>query len=452
MSNKYFKSVFICMIIALAFINVVYAKEIDENPFLEADKKYDRIVENAKEKPSEKASLLMASEENEKKAEAVLEDFDKQYIVKFKQDISLQQIHKLVNGCKYKLIGKSNWRTFVLELNNLNDFKQKVEGLIEYIEKNQQIKLDAVPSDTYYSEQWALPALNLPQAWDITKGSNTVYVAVIDSGIYREHPDLIGVDVKPGYDFYKDTTCNQDYYGHGTAVTGVIAAQTNNAKGIAGVNWNVAIFPYSVLGYDGYGTADKITDAIRKAADSGCDVINLSLSGENYSSAYDDAISYATSKGCIVVAAAGNDGKSGYAYRYPASCNGVISVASVDSDLKYSSFSQYNDKVDVGAPGENILTTTYWEYDTYNYAYVSGTSLSAPYVAGIAALVKAYKPSITPAEFTELIKISCTDLGDMGYDVHYGYGLIDAQKMLLNVDALDFNYTIVDNKAKITKY
>ncbi|WP_341546168.1 S8 family serine peptidase [Desulfitobacterium sp. THU1] len=268
----------------------------------------------------------------------------------------------------------------------------------------------------------------MPNAWDISRGSDSVYVAVIDSGIYRNHPDFAGANIRSGWDFIFDDYCDWDSTGHGTNVTGVIGAQTNNAKGVAGVNWNVAILPMRVIWSDGTGSTSDVIQAIYLAANLGCDVINLSLGGNEFSSAENSAIAYAIAKGSIVVASAGNSGTSDYSY--PASYNGVLSVGSIDSNLSRSSFSQYNDKVDLTAPGSGILTTADWIYDGDDYVYVDAISFSAPYVSGVAALASAIKPSITAAEFSEALKEASTDLGAPGFDFHYGYGLLNAEKTL----------------------
>jgi len=165
------------------------------------------------------------------------------------------------------------------------------------------------------------------------------------------------------------------------------------------------------------------------AADLGCKVINISMGGDSYSTSEKTAISYALSKGCIIVASAGNGGDS--AYMYPASYAEVISVGSIDSDLSCSYFSEYNDRVDVTAPGTNIYTTSYWsKANGSDYLYRDGTSFSAPHVSGIAALAAALKPFITADDFCEALKETSTDLGITGYDTHYGYGLINAERLL----------------------
>ncbi|MDO0822084.1 S8 family serine peptidase [Desulfosporosinus nitroreducens] len=402
------------------------------NPFLSLDKARKERLKISNVLGNDQASLRsnLSSDEKKQKEKEFLGVQGNRYMVKFKEDVSMQQIFEVVNPYKYKVIGDSEHRLFILEIMDVNDFEQSSTGLIEFIEEDKEKKSHDIPSDTYYPNQWALPAINIQKAWDINKGSDSVYVAIIDSGIYRNQPDLASVNIRNGWDYIFEEFCDWDSTGHGTNVTGIIGAQTNNAKGIAGVNWNVAIVPLRVISSDGYGYTSDTIAAIYDAADLGCDVINLSLGSPDYSSTESLAVSYAISKGSIVVASAGNDGAT--AYNYPASYDGVISVGSVDSNLNYSSFSQYNNKVAVTAPGRNIFTTADWLNQEFgnDYAYVSGTSFSAPYVSGIAALMSACKPSITATEFKDKLKLTCTDLGNPGFDNHYGYGLINAEKML----------------------
>ena len=178
----------------------------------------------------------------------------------------------------------------------------------------------------------------------MSKGSASVYVAVIDSGVNREHPDLISTDIRRGWDYILRDYSYFDSTGHGTNVTGIIGAGTNNNRWIAGVNWDVAILPLRVVGASGTAYKSNVIKAVFDPADLGANIINISLGSEEYSQAEEEAISYAVSKNCIIVASAGNDGNGKYSY--PASYDGVVSVASIDRDLKASDFSQYNDRVD----------------------------------------------------------------------------------------------------------
>ncbi len=416
--------------ITLGLDKVAYAVPSVDNPFLWMDNARDESNKVAKEKLSKRiySRDTLAINERKIKEKDILATPGKRYIVKFKEDVAMQQIFDMVNSCHYKLLGNSGQRTFMIKIKDMAEFEKRGSGLIEFIEEDHTVKLQAIPSDPYYGDQWALPVINMPQAWDITQGSNSIFVAVIDSGLSIYHPDLIGADIRQGWDYILDTICEWDATGHGTNVTGIIAAQTNNAQGIAGVNWNVAIVPLSVVYYDGTIYTSDVITAVYDAADMGCDVINLSMGGPDYSIADYNAFQYAVSKGCIVVASAGNDGTA--TYNYPASYDGVISVGSIDSNLSRSSFSQFNNKLDVTAPGSSIYTTADSYYDGSDYIFAYGTSFSAPHVAGVAALAAACDPFLTPTAFENLLRSTSTDLGFAGYDNYYGYGLINAGKLL----------------------
>lgn len=274
--------------------------------------------------------------------------------------------------------------------------------------------------------------LKIPEAWTTTKGSNTVYVAVIDSGWDTYHEDLVGSDIRNGYDYIFGGPCEWDSIGHGTEVTGIIAATANYGVGISGVCWNVAVVPLRVIYSDGTLYTDDAVEALLDAADIGCDVINMSYGGEGGVASFSEAlaIQYALSKGCILVGAAGNSGTSDYVF--PASYDGVISAGSINSTQTVSAFSQKNDRVDVVAPGENVLITVDDYYAGYgmHYGYVSGTSFAAPYVSGIAALARSINGAVDSAAFQDAISKTSMDLGPTGYDTAYGYGVINAQAVV----------------------
>ena len=240
------------------------------------------------------------------------------------------------------------------------------------------VALGGEVNDPLYDQQWALPAIGAPAAWVSLSSPTSVLVAVIDSGICADHPDLQG-RILPGYDFVQGDSTPQDEFGHGCAVSGVIAANSNNALGIAGVAPNAQILPLRVLNAQGVGTYSNVAAAIVFAADNGARIINLSLGGSSPSTVLESAVNYAASKGVTVVAAAGNTGGS---VLYPAAYAPVIAVASVDQNLQRSSFSSYGAEIDLLAPGRDILTTR----NDGGYALFTGTSFAAPYAAGAAAV------------------------------------------------------------------
>ncbi|MDK2931786.1 MAG: serine protease [Bacillota bacterium] len=281
-----------------------------------------------------------------------------------------------------------------------------------------------VPNDPYYPRQWGPEAMSLPYAWDFTTGSSSVVVAVIDTGVQTDHPDLAG-HITAGYDFYNRTTYVRDINGHGTHVAGIIGALTNNGVGMAGINWNVRIMPLKVTDDSGSGYLDlsMIIEALRYAADHGANVVNMSFqiggatTGED--PFMDQAIEYAYNKGVTMVAAAGNDGEPWVAY--PARDPRVIAVGAVGPDLARATWSNYGSEVDVVAPGADILST----WPTNSFANASGTSMATPHVAGLAALMIASGVR-GPAAVAKALHETAMDLGSPGRDSEYGWGVVNA--------------------------
>ena len=263
------------------------------------------------------------------------------------------------------------------------------------------------------SSSWQLANVDLPTAWSITTGSSAITVAVVDSGVQPNHPDL-GTLV-PGYDFVNNDTDTSDTLGHGTAVAGIIAGQGNNGIGIAGVCWQCRIMPVKVMGATGTGTWTNIANGITWATDHGAQVINLSLGGTASSQTLASAVSYAENHGVVVVASAGNDGSSTESV-YPADYPGVISVAAVDDTGARYSWSNSGSWVQVDAPG---CTNTTWPGNLYASGFC-GTSAAAPFVSGLAALALSYKPSATATQVAQAIESTAHA------DAISAHGFIDA--------------------------
>lgn len=299
---------------------------------------------------------------------------------------------------------------------------------VEYIEPNIRMYATSSIEDAYYSEQWGLDRIQAPKAWEEASGSSKVTVAVIDTGVDYTHPDLAGrVDTANDIDYVNGDKDARDDQGHGTHVAGIIAAKLDT-QGIAGVTGeqNVKILPLKALDDNGEGDLYDIATAIMDAADLGADVINLSLGaeledGQDAPQTLTDAIDYAMEKGSLVVAAAGNDAANADRY-VPASIPGVVTVSAVDTGLGLADFSNYGSSVDVAAPGVDILST----YPGGRYAYASGTSQAAPFVSGVAALLKANEPDLTVKQLTNRLLETADDLGKSGRDTLYGHGLVDA--------------------------
>ena len=300
--------------------------------------------------------------------------------------------------------------------------------LVVYAEPNYIGSASTIPNDPSYSlYQWNLGKLNAPQAWDITTGSNNVIIAIVDTGVDYSHLDLNDPQkLLPGWDFVNNDNNAQDDNGHGTHVAGIAAASTNNSRGIAGTSWGARILPVKVANNNGLVTAANLASGIRYAVDNGAKVINMSLSFSVNSQTFVDQINYAYSHNVVMVGAAGNDGSS--TYRYPASSDHVISVAATDSNDARASFSQFNDKVAVAAPGVGIYST----YLFNSYASIGGTSMAAPHVSGVAALLLSQNASRTPDQIKYMIGSNAEQKGTPGFNPQYGFGRVNAYYALTN--------------------
>ncbi|MBE9177297.1 peptidase S8 [Oculatella sp. LEGE 06141] len=300
----------------------------------------------------------------------------------------------------------------------------------EAIEPNYIYQIFDIPNDPDYSKQWNLRSINVESAWDETKGSG-VTVAVIDTGI-SPVPDLKATQIVEGYDFVNDRTDASDDHGHGTHVAGTIAQATNNNYGVAGIAYEANLMPLKVLGREGGGTVADIAEAIRFAADQGADVINMSLGGGGDSDVLREAVDYAYQKGAVLVAAAGNANSNSAAFpaRYP----NVISVAAIDSSGAKAPYSNFGAGVDISAPGgstggDNVLggilqnTIDPMTGEAVFKAF-QGTSMAAPHVAGVAALVKAIGVE-NPDEVAAVLKQSARVIAEDELN-YYGSGQLDA--------------------------
>ena len=341
---------------------------------------------------------------------------------------------------------------------------------VEYVEVDRLLKPVLTPNDPSYPQQWGFQdadaGIRANTAWDVATGTNTI-VAVLDTGI-TSHSDL-NANVLAGYDFISDTFVSRDGNGrdadasdpgdwntdatqcptsnsswHGTHVAGTVAARTNNAVGVAGTAFNAKIVPVRVLGRCGGYTSD-IADGIIWASGGSvtgvaniatrADVINMSLGGSGACDATTQAaINGAVSRGTTVVVAAGNSNADAANFS-PASCNGVINVASVTSTSSRSSFSNYGAKIDVSAPGSSILSTLNSGTQgpsTENYASYNGTSMASPHVAGVVALMQSRRKALglallSPADVEATLKSTAYALAGTCTG-GCGAGIVDARK------------------------
>ena len=295
---------------------------------------------------------------------------------------------------------------------------------VEFIENNFLAEASVIPNDSYYSSQWHLPKINAPSGWDITSGSESIPIAIIDSGVDPDHPDLAGKLIT-GYNFLGSNTDTHDVLGHGTAVAGTAAAMTNNITGVAGIACDNPIMPLVVLNSSNYASYYDISRAITYAVDHGVKVLNISIGGSSSSSTLQSAADYAWNKGALIFASAMNNNTS--TPYYPAACNHVVAVSATTSTDTKASFSSYGTWVDISAPGASIYTTK----DGGGYGYWSGTSFASPLTAGLAALIWSINPSLTNTQVYDILTQNADDLGTLGFDQYFGFGRINALKSLL---------------------
>ncbi len=383
-----------------------------------------------------------------------------------RQRAGLESVYKL------KLSGAANVFTAARDFMTLPE--------VEYAEPNYIYHVHGMTNDPYlqssnswgqgYQDLWPLMKIQAPEAWDTSTGEGIV-VAVVDTGCDLTHPDLVDniwtntheiegnhldddgngyVDDVHGWNFVDDDNYPQDYFGHGTHVAGTIAAMGNNGVGTVGVAYQAHVMPVKGLDDTGSGYATGLANAIVYAVESGARVINLSWGGAGFSQTLEDAIKLAHSQGAVVVASAGNDGEDiSASLDYPSGSRYVITVGSSDHNDIKTDFSNFGSSLDVLAPGGdssdssknyvyvNILSlrsSTIGKYGLddevlrvgQDYLRLSGTSMAAPHVAGLAALILQRLPTAAPEEVRQIIRRSSTDVMNPGWDLSSGYGRINA--------------------------
>ncbi|HLS88501.1 MAG TPA: S8 family serine peptidase, partial [Sphingobacteriaceae bacterium] len=355
--------------------------------------------------------------------------------------------------------GKTDVITTLVEVDDDVDLAAAIQEIeaqpgVLYAEPNYPVYLFAAPypNDYYFSDQWGMApydgeyafGVSAPGAWALyeksdKKRDDPVIVAVIDSGVDVNHPDLqnrvtnYGVQIIGGEISTKREDYSLDLSGHGTHVAGIIAAETNNDIDIAGVagEANVKILPVKTFSLT-TGTLFDIAAGIRWAVDNGADVLNLSFGSLMLTQTQADAIQYAIDNGVIVVAAAGNN-RSRVDRVYPAAYPGVITVAAIEDDGAIGSFSNYGPQIDLAAPGVNILSTI----PSGGYADHTGTSMATPFVAGAAALLLAADKTLTPQAVYQRLIDHAVDLGPAGHDPDFGYGLLNVEVALRDAMAAE---------------
>jgi hypothetical protein len=305
----------------------------------------------------------------------------------------------------------------------------RAEG-VRYFEPDIRVDIAGIPNDPYFiPHQWDKWVMYADEAWDVVGGSMDVKVAVVDNGSDWTHPDLAASfkSGEYGYDYIgndndprpDDTTITQSF--HGTHVAGIIAATRDNNMGIAG--WSqVQLLAVRVLNDSGSGTTDVVASGIRWAAEHGARIINMSLTSTSSSTPMEEACAYAAQHGVVIVAASGNEGRE--AIGFPAALSECIAVGASATDSRLASFSNFGPEQEVVAPGTMILSCV----PGGAYGQADGTSMAAPQVAGVAALLMAQNWGLNAAEVRAAIDASAIDMGIAGRDIQYGYGLVNAKR------------------------
>lgn len=352
------------------------------------------------------------------------------------------------------------------------DAYRRTDGVL-VAEKNFIYRALWTPNDTYYTYQWHFNKpdfIYAEQGWDLQRGKAEVVVAVVDTGVAYENyavpsyeagevvgssyvraPDLGGTNFVAGYDFIHNDTHPNDQNGHGTHVSGTIAQTTNNNADVAGLAHNCSIMPVQVLDYSGSGPSDVVADGIDFARQNGADVINMSLGSSGSSEVLKRACDDAKAAGVVVLAASGNSGLA--TIFYPAAYDSVIAVGAVDYAGNLAYYSNYGDGQDIVAPGgdttvdlngdgyvDGVLQNTFNEMylpgpperlanvTAFADVFLQGTSMACPHAAALAALLLSH--GVSPADVRQRLRESATDLGFPGYDIEYGYGLINCDAAL----------------------
>jgi len=424
----------------------------------------------------ERKEISIVDPKTNRKALAVSDEI----LVKFRPGLeskTIDEINKKFEGVIRKKIEKIDVHCIkipphktVLEM--IEKYKQ--DPNVEYAEPNYIRRAYLVPDDPQCKSttQWGIFKIGAPQAWETETGSSRIIIAIVDSGVNYNHEDLDDhiwsnddppgggdqdgngkVDDYLGWDFVgsdygtpSEDNDPMDVVDHGTRCAGVASAETDNATGIAGVSWKSKIMIVRVLDDSGYSDDSIIAPGIVYAADEGADIISLSLGGPGSSATLKNAVDDAYGKGCLLVAASGNDNSS--AVDYPAAYDKVIAVGATNQDDERCGpgdwgsglGSNYGDELDVVAPGNAIYTTRL----VGGYDYGWGTSMATPFVSGLAALIWSHNPGLSNVDVKDSITGSTDDIGEDGWDAYTGYGRIDAEEALATFLANEVVYSIMN--------
>ncbi len=391
----------------------------------------------------------------------------KEEVKEVKKIIPSNAASKIKDGAANK---KDLDRIYVIEFKNDKDLNTIIKDYssdpnLEYAEPDYEVSTQTEPNDPYYyssgswgqsyADLWGIKKINSSGAWGQTTGSNSIVVAVIDTGVDYNHQDLAAnvwtnldetpnngvdddsngyIDDYYGYDFYNYDSDPFDDHAHGTHVSGTIGGVGNNNVGVVGVNWNVKIMAAKFLSSGGSGYISDAVEATYYAVNNGAKVLSNSWGGGGRSSTMQTAIDYAYNNNAVFVAAAGNSNSDAYNYT-PAGLNHVMTIAATDYQDNKASFSSWGDVVEFAAPGVDILSlkasggscTTV----AGKYCRMSGTSMATPHAAGLAALILSADPNMTPDQVQTAMQNGADDLGTPGKDIYFGYGRINSANSIV---------------------
>jgi len=375
-----------------------------------------------------------------------------QVVVSLAPEANLEQV---ANDFDAQIVRRGPLNFATLEVSERSNLQEVIEALkgtpgIISVEENysrtiQSLSDTTQPKDPLFPKQWSLINGGVPEAWDKGATGQGITIAIVDTGVALEHPDLKG-NLVSGYNSITGSEAEgatQDNNGHGTQVAGIAAAERNDV-GIVGVAYQAKIMPIKAMGSKGVGYDDAIADGIIWAADHGAQIINLSLGSENGSVVSDilrQAVTYAHDKGCLLIAASGNydsESQANPGVSYPASDPRVLAITATDKAGKVTSYSATGSEVDLAAPGDSIPTAGWSRVEGSGYTYASGTSLAVPFVSGEAALIWGQHPEWTRDQVVQALVQGTQDLGYSGRDDQYGFGLVDVKLALdLTTQTLD---------------
>lgn len=313
--------------------------------------------------------------------------------------------------------------------------------VVSWMQRERLLELTGVrPDDPLFRDQWPLDTMDALRGWRVERGAGAeVVVAVVDSGVDYSHPDLQNRMV-PGFDFVNLDDDPADDNGHGTHVAGIVAAEPDNGIGVAGVSWGARIMPLKVCPEEGGCGTFEVTAAIVYAVQEGAKVVNLSLggAGDGCPPQLELAARLADERGVLLVAGAGNSAQDGNPVMYPAACDGYVGVGATGIGDRWAPFSSYGEYVDLAAPGVGVPSTIPPGLSgmadstaTPGYGPADGTSMAAPHVSGLAALLFALHPDWTPQQLEEHMEKTAVDVGPRGPDDRFGAGRISIGRALV---------------------